>query len=109
MQNKEKQGFVPVVHSTMQDIVSRSMEMFNKTTDELEENCKKATSLMHQTRLAICAAEQRAAQLGTAIMSNEHVSNGTTWLSGVVNTASKYAIEMGTNKEDHKPNSRKQK
>lgn len=94
MQNKEKQGIFPVVNSAIQGIASKSMEMFNKTADELEENCKlseKGRALMHQTRLAICAAEKGAGQLGTAIMNNEYVSNGSIWLSGVVDRASKYA------------------
>ncbi|CBI29284.3 unnamed protein product, partial [Vitis vinifera] len=85
-QNKEKQGIFPVVNSAIQGIASKSMEMFNKTADELEENCKlseKGRALMHQTRLAICAAEKGAGQLGTAIMNNEYVSNGSIWLSGV--------------------------
>nr|CAN74599.1 hypothetical protein VITISV_021494 [Vitis vinifera] len=93
-QNKEKQGIFPVVNSAIQGIASKSMEMFNKTADELEENCKlseKGRALMHQTRLAICAAEKGAGQLGTAIMNNEYVSNGSIWLSGVVDRASKYA------------------
>ncbi|RVW71507.1 Binding partner of ACD11 1 [Vitis vinifera] len=92
--NKEKQGIFPVVNSAIQGIASKSMEMFNKTADELEENCKlseKGRALMHQTRLAICAAEKGAGQLGTAIMNNEYVSNGSIWLSGVVDRASKYA------------------
>lgn len=77
MQNKEKQGFVPIVqYSAVQGIV--------------EEDCKfweKSRATMHQI-LAICA-EQSAGQLGTAIMNNDYISNGTTWLSGLVDRASK--------------------
>ncbi|KAK0593267.1 hypothetical protein LWI29_033841 [Acer saccharum] len=105
--NIEVQGLVPALHTEMQVIASKGVEMLKKTKEEIEENYKlteKSTMLVEQARSLVCATEQAAGYVGSKI-----TNTGANWLSNVLDNASKQAAELGRNRKRNNPNSRKQK
>ncbi|KAK1570633.1 hypothetical protein Q3G72_004834 [Acer saccharum] len=105
--NIEVQGLVPALHTEMQAIASKGVEMLKKTKEEIEENYKlteKSTMLVEQARSLVCATEQAAGYVGSKI-----TNTGANWLSNVLDNASKQAAELGRNRKRNNPNSRKQK
>ncbi|XP_021291604.1 protein vip1-like isoform X2 [Herrania umbratica] len=115
-ENNRIQGNIPVMQAVVQVMASEGIEKLNQTRDEIGKKYKlseKSRELMNKTRSAVyaadqavSAAEEAARDVATRILNTDYIAKGATWMSGVLDKASKYVSELGTRKGCN-PKSRK--
>ncbi|KAL0924151.1 hypothetical protein M5K25_004959 [Dendrobium thyrsiflorum] len=97
-------GFIPTCQSALQTVTLRGQETLNKAKETARYTGK---TVVNQANSAILAVEQRAGGIGSAIMSSNCFSNGTLWLSGMLDRASKSVAELGGSKAQNSNFSKK--